>query len=109
MKWMPGIQSEETEFTARQARVADRRGLAVEAVTHLLDLYHVWLAPFLAAQTGFSCRFEPSCSRYARTAFARHGLWRGTLLAMRRLARCHPWGSYGYDPVPQRPSKSGIY
>jgi uncharacterized protein len=80
---------------------SERPRIAVVVALHLLDLYHALMAPFLAAQSGSSCRFEPSCSRYAKTALAQHGLWRGGYLAMRRLIRCHPWGSYGYDPVPQ--------
>jgi putative membrane protein insertion efficiency factor len=47
-----------------------------------------------------SCRFTPSCSTYASDAIARHGVVRGSMLAIRRLARCHPLGSYGFDPVP---------
>jgi putative membrane protein insertion efficiency factor len=47
-----------------------------------------------------SCRFLPSCSHYADEAIARHGPWCGARLALRRLARCHPWGGSGYDPVP---------
>lgn len=46
------------------------------------------------------CRFTPSCSAYASTAIARHGAVRGGWLAVRRLARCHPWGAFGADPVP---------
>jgi putative membrane protein insertion efficiency factor len=47
-----------------------------------------------------SCRFEPSCSHYAYTALERHGIWRGSWLTVRRLARCQPFGGSGYDPVP---------
>jgi len=47
-----------------------------------------------------SCRFQPSCSAYAITALRRYGALRGSWLAARRLARCHPWGGQGYDPVP---------
>ncbi len=47
-----------------------------------------------------SCRFQPSCSAYAITALRRYGALRGSWLAARRLARCHPWGGSGHDPVP---------
>jgi uncharacterized protein len=47
-----------------------------------------------------SCRFQPSCSAYAITALRRYGALRGSWLAARRLARCHPWGGSGCDPVP---------
>ncbi|MEA3061594.1 MAG: uncharacterized protein QOJ94_1375 [Sphingomonadales bacterium] len=47
-----------------------------------------------------SCRFQPSCSAYAITALRRYGALRGSWLAARRLARCHPWGGSGPDPVP---------
>ncbi|MCA1646035.1 MAG: membrane protein insertion efficiency factor YidD [Chloroflexi bacterium] len=47
-----------------------------------------------------ACRFEPSCSYYAYTALERHGALRGAWLAVRRLARCQPFGGAGYDPVP---------
>ena len=47
-----------------------------------------------------ACRFHPSCSHYASEAIARHGVMRGTELAARRLARCHPWCEGGIDPVP---------
>lgn len=47
-----------------------------------------------------SCRFAPSCSEYACEALERHGIVRGAALAARRIARCHPLGASGYDPVP---------
>jgi hypothetical protein len=48
------------------------------------------------------CRYLPTCSAYADEAIRIHGAGRGTLLALRRLARCHPWGGHGVDPVPDR-------
>ena len=64
----------------------------------LLRLYKVLLSPLF----GGSCRFLPSCSDYAAEAVVRFGVLRGSLMAARRLARCHPLGSHGHDPVPDR-------
>ena len=47
-----------------------------------------------------SCRYDPSCSAYAITALARYGAVKGAWLAAKRIARCHPWGGHGHDPVP---------
>jgi putative membrane protein insertion efficiency factor len=62
----------------------------------LIRAYQVVLAPFF----GGACRFLPSCSAYAVEAIEIHGAWRGSLLAVRRLSRCHPLGRAGVDPVP---------
>ncbi len=61
-----------------------------------IRLYQVTLSRILPP----SCRFAPSCSAYAITALERHGPLKGGWLAVRRIGRCHPWGSSGYDPVP---------
>jgi len=47
-----------------------------------------------------TCRFTPSCSAYAITAWSRYGALKGSRLATRRILRCHPWGGSGFDPVP---------
>ena len=49
-----------------------------------------------------TCRYSPSCSAYAITAFERYGAIRGGWLAVKRISRCHPWGGSGYDPVPTK-------
>jgi putative membrane protein insertion efficiency factor len=70
----------------------------------LVRAYQLLLGPFM----GGACRFEPSCSEYAVAAIAEHGLVRGSVLAARRVARCHPFGhAAGSDPVPPRPSTGG--
>jgi len=49
---------------------------------------------------GRRCRYLPTCSDYARDAIVKHGAWHGSLLAVSRISRCHPWGGEGFDPVP---------
>ena len=75
-------------------RQVDRGLIALSAV--LLKLYRVVLGPLF---TG-ACRFEPSCSRYAETAFRRHGSLLGAWLTAKRLCRCHPFHPGGADPLP---------
>ena len=66
-------------------------------------LYRALISPVLTVvftPLGFGCRFHPTCSQYAAEAIRAHGACKGTLLALRRLCRCHPWGGSGDDPVP---------
>ncbi len=62
----------------------------------LIRAYQYTLRPML----GSNCRFYPSCSDYAREAIEKHGALRGVWLAVRRVARCHPYHPGGFDPVP---------
>ena len=67
----------------------------------LVRLYRLTLSPWL----GRRCRFQPTCSQYTIEALERHGALRGGRLAVLRIARCHPWGGSGYDPVPDGPAR----
>jgi uncharacterized protein len=62
----------------------------------LIKGYQTALSPFLGAH----CRFHPTCSSYTYEAIEKHGLFRGTVLGIRRLLRCHPFHAGGIDPVP---------
>lgn len=62
----------------------------------LIRIYKAVLSPILPQ----SCRFTPSCSTYALTSIERYGIIRGGWLAIKRIARCHPWNPGGHDPVP---------
>lgn len=64
--------------------------------------YRRYLSPMLAPR----CRYLPTCSEYALEALHLHGPWRGLYLSARRVLRCQPWGSSGYDPVPPRSAGS---
>lgn len=70
--------------------------MGVVVALALLRCYKLLISPYFAG----SCRFLPSCSDFAREAVVQHGVVRGTWLTARRLARCHPLGASGYDPVP---------
>lgn len=62
----------------------------------IIRLYQILLSPLTPA----TCRFQPTCSAYAIEALEKHGLLKGSWLALKRILSCHPWGKNGYDPVP---------
>ena len=67
----------------------------------LIRGYQLILSPVIGA----NCRHEPTCSRYSFQAIERFGALKGLWLTLKRVGKCHPWGTWGYDPVPPDPSK----
>jgi len=55
----------------------------------------------LSGLVGRQCRHLPTCSSYTDEAIQRHGVWAGSWMGLARICRCHPWGTSGFDPVPQ--------
>ena len=78
------------------ALAVPRLSPAVRCAVFLIRVYQQMAPPLVRGQ----CRFSPSCSAYALESVERHGLLRGITLAAGRIARCHPLGTSGYDPVP---------
>lgn len=74
------------------------RSVVVRAAVYLVELYRNTISPLRPA----SCRFTPTCSQYAVEALLEFGLFRGTWLAIVRLAKCGPWHRGGWDPIPDR-------
>jgi uncharacterized protein len=83
-----------------QTRISPDRTTTVPARLLMIPIagYRRFVSPLLAPR----CRFAPSCSEYALTALAEYGAARGLWLAVKRIARCHPFNPGGYDPVPSR-------
>ena len=63
-----------------------------------IKVYQKVISPLL----GPTCRYSPTCSHYMVTAVQEWGIYRGTLLGLKRIGRCHPWGGSGSDPVPRK-------
>ena len=76
--------------------IAVRRSLIASVLSLPIRGYQRWISPALPP----ACRFSPTCSAYALEALERHGALKGSWLAIRRIARCHPWHPGGDDPVP---------
>lgn len=86
-----------------RARHGSREALGVLLAVPV-RAYRLLVSPVLPP----SCRFLPTCSDYALQAIHTHGARRGLALSLRRLARCHPWGGSGYDPVPEPAARDGL-
>lgn len=65
-----------------------------------IRLYQRWLSPIIPS----GCRYDPTCSHYTSEAIEKHGFFKGVWLGIQRIARCHPLGPSGYDPVPPKRS-----
>ncbi len=76
-------------------KATNNKGLITGILILLVDLYRYALSPLMSG----GCRYEPSCSQYAQNALRKYGAWKGSMMAMKRLLRCHPWHGAGYDPV----------
>ena len=80
-----------------------------ERILHILGwillvpvyIYKYGISPYTPA----SCRHIPTCSEYAVQAIKIHGPFKGFILTARRISKCHPWGTHGYDPVPPKKNK----
>lgn len=72
------------------------KALLAKPLIWLVRGYQLFISPFVPP----SCRFHPTCSHYAIEALHKHGAVKGLWLALRRIARCHPWHPGGHDPVP---------
>lgn len=64
----------------------------------IVKFYKRAISPWLPV----ACRYKPTCSEYMIEAIQKHGAFRGVILGLKRIVRCHPWGGSGFDPVPER-------
>jgi len=68
----------------------------------IIKAYQIILSPIL----GNNCRFLPTCSEYSIESLKAYGLIKGIFLTVKRIGKCHPWGSHGYDPLPSKSIKN---
>ena len=64
----------------------------------LTKFYQYFISPLI----GPTCRFHPTCSNYVIEAYQKHSFYRATILSIKRILKCHPWGPCGHDPVPDK-------
>jgi len=76
--------------------VKSLQNIVKKIIIYLIRFYQGAISPYLGA----SCRYLPTCSQYGIEAINKHGVFKGTWLAIRRFASCNPWGGSGFDPVP---------
>ena len=88
---MPTL-SKRKEFTMIMKKVL------IATFLFIIKVYQTVISPFTPA----TCRYQPSCSHYAKEALEIHGFLRGGWLAIKRIFSCHPWGGSGFDPVPRK-------
>lgn len=67
-----------------------------------IRVYQSAISPYL----GSKCRYVPTCSQYMIEAIEKRGIFKGIILGIKRIGRCHPWGGHGYDPVPEAKSSN---
>lgn len=72
------------------------RKILITPFIWVIRFYQVAISPF----TPSVCRYSPTCSQYSLEALQKHGLFKGSWLAAKRIISCNPWGGKGYDPVP---------
>ncbi len=72
------------------------RKILIAPAIFLVRIYQTMISPL----TPSTCRYSPTCSSYSIEALKKHGLFKGSYLAIKRILSCHPWGGSGYDPVP---------
>jgi putative membrane protein insertion efficiency factor len=88
--------------TTQQQQTGRAPSILARLAAVLVRIYQLILSPLKQVFFGSncSCRFQPTCSCYARSALLEYGFWRGSWYALRRILRCHPWHPGGYDPLP---------
>ena len=92
------VENESRSEAEADVALPSRPGLMARLLTTIVRFYQRAISPILPP----SCRYTPTCSAYAVEALQMHGALRGSALAVKRIARCHPFCEGGFDPVPPR-------